>query len=160
MWDEKPLCYKHWREFDRFEISECEKCHWFDEAFGEWSDDDICYQCFDRERRGYPPTPVYDHGQVERQTHYLYILKLDGGQYYVGQTNDLESRLAEHKDGATRSTKGKHAKLVWYEKSHGNRDEINADEAELTRLANKSPRAIRRMVAEFQRPLKLLDLDT
>ena len=104
--------------------------------------------------------PVHIHAPIEYQTRYLYILKLDGGQFYVGQTNDLELRLAEHRDGLTKSTanRGK-PRLVWFERWVGNREELDDEEQILTRLAKEEPRAIRRMVAEWQRPLKLLELD-
>lgn len=154
---ERPLCYKHWKEFDRFEISEYERCHWFDELVGVSSEDDLCYECIDRERRGYPPRQVHNHAPVERQVRYLYILKLDGGQYYVGQTNELGLRLKEHQDGLTASTKGRHPRLVWFEKWIGNRDELNDEESELTRLCKQNPRAIRRMVTEWQKLFRLVD---
>ncbi|MEE8473438.1 MAG: GIY-YIG nuclease family protein [Dehalococcoidia bacterium] len=148
---EKPLCYEHWMEFDRYGIFECERCHRFDEQV---VNEDLCWDC-----SGGKEVPIHAHGPVDYQRHYLYILKLDGGEFYIGQTNDLEIRLKEHQDGRTRSTKGKHPKLVWFEKSQGNREELKEEEDDLTRLAKHSPRAIRRMVAEWQRPLRLVDLE-
>ena len=61
----KPLCFAHWRLFDRFEIEECERCHWFEDdvsVVAIMGLDDInglslCYECFDRRRRGFPPAP-------------------------------------------------------------------------------------------------------
>ena len=156
---DKPLCYECWKVFDRFEIFECEKCYWFDDIVGEWSDEDLCYECLDRDRRGYPPTPIYDHAPVEHQTRYLYILKLDGGKYYVGQTNDLELRLKEHQDGTTRSTRGKDPKLAWFEGWYGDRTGLNAEEDRLTKLAKGNARAIRRMITEWQRPFQLVDFN-
>ncbi|PZM86695.1 MAG: GIY-YIG nuclease family protein [candidate division SR1 bacterium] len=37
----------------------------------------------------------------------VYILLLGNGQYYVGSTNDLERRTAQHKAGKVIATKGK-----------------------------------------------------
>jgi putative endonuclease len=38
--------------------------------------------------------------------HYVYLLKsLDFDEYYIGSTNDLEKRLAEHNDGTSFHTK-------------------------------------------------------
>ncbi len=34
------------------------------------------------------------------QNFYVYILKCKDGSYYVGHTDDLEKRLAEHQSGA------------------------------------------------------------
>ncbi len=155
---EKPLCYGHWKDFDRFFISECNKCHWFGEDVGGASDEDLCYECYDRERRGFPPSPVYAHGPVQRRIRYLYVLKLDGGLFYVGQTNSLEMRSQEHSEGTVPSTQGKNPKLVWFEEWIGNRRGLNQAENALTRLAITNPRAIRVMVAAWQRPLRLIDL--
>ncbi len=156
---EKPLCYTHWKDFDRYFISECDRCHWFTEDVGCGSDEDLCYECFDRERRGLPLSPVYPHGPVQRRIRYLYVLKLNGGSFYVGQTNSLEMRLQEHSDGVVASTKGRNPKLVWFEKRIGDRRGLNQEEDALTRLAVRNPRAIRAMVAAWQRPLRLVDLD-
>ena len=71
----------------------------------------------------------------------------------------MEIRLKEHQDGKTRSTKGKHPKLVWFEKWTGNRDELKEEEDYLTKLVKQNPRAIRRMVAEWQKPFRLVDLE-
>jgi len=43
---DRPLCYPHWREFDRFEIFECERCHRVDAMVGVLSEDrDLCPDC-------------------------------------------------------------------------------------------------------------------
>ena len=54
------------------------------ELVGEFSEEDLCPYCY----RGLE-VPVAAHGPVEHRDRYLYILKLDGGQFYVGQTDDL-----------------------------------------------------------------------
>ena len=38
---------------------------------------------------------------------WVYILLLGNGQYYVGSTNDLERRIAQHKAWKVIATKGK-----------------------------------------------------
>ena len=155
---EKPLCYTHWKDFDRYFISECDTCHWFSEDVGDASDEDLCYECYDRERRGYPASPVYAHGPVQRRIRYLYILNLVGPSFYVGQTNSLDMRLQEHSEGEVPSTNGKNPKLVWFEEWIGDRRGLNQAEDALTRLAIRNPRAIRVKVAAWQRPLRLVDL--
>lgn len=37
------------------------------------------------------------------KTFYVYILKCSDGSYYTGVTNNLERRLAEHKEGQNKS---------------------------------------------------------
>jgi predicted GIY-YIG superfamily endonuclease len=155
---EKPLCWDHWKEFDRLLISECERCHWFDWNVGEVTEESLCFDCVGRERRGDAPVPMYAHGPVEIRVRYLYILKLAGGKWYVGQTNSLELRLKEHIDGMTPSTMGKEPKLVWYQKWGGQYDELIEEEDMLTRVALENPRAIARMVEEWQKLQRLVDL--
>ena len=154
---DSPLCWNHWKDFDNLLIFECEWCHWFDEHFGEDPDELLCFECIGREQRGMPPTPIYAHGPVERRVRFLYVLKLDGGKYYIGETNSLELRLGEHLDDTTISTRGKHPKLVYFEQWHGQTDELKAKEKELTRIAVDNPRVIRRMVEEWQKPYRLVD---
>ena len=36
---------------------------------------------------------------------YVYLLELSNGDIYVGHTNDLRARLAQHQNGLTQSTK-------------------------------------------------------
>ena len=154
---EKPLCWKHWKDFDALLIFECDQCHWFDELVGEFTDENLCYECVDRERHGFPPTPVYAHCPVERRVRFLYILKLDEGKYYIGQTNSLELRLSEHSDGTVRTTRGRHPKLVCFEKWVGRYDELIEEESEMTRIAVNNPRVIRHMVEEWQKSYRLVD---
>ncbi|GBR73403.1 hypothetical protein NO1_0792 [Candidatus Termititenax aidoneus] len=48
---------------------------------------------------------------------YMYILKCADGTYYVGSTNNLELRLAQHRsgNGANYTKKRLPVKLVYYE---------------------------------------------
>ena len=161
----KPLCYGHWKEFDRHFLHECEKCHRFFDSLdlailwdehlmvlmGEWHLCPDCNQGID--------VPAHPHAPVQHQTRYLYILKLDGGKHYVGKSNDLEIRLKEHQDGLTRSTAGKHPKLVWFERWEGSTKELDAEEDVLTEMANKQPRRLRRMIADWQAPIRLVELN-
>ncbi|HLF03662.1 MAG TPA: GIY-YIG nuclease family protein [Dehalococcoidia bacterium] len=157
---DKPLCYKHWQEFDRYQISECENCHRFDEMVGVLGgDQDLCWDCAGSRRGQGKEIPTHNHAPVEHQTRYLYILKLDGGTFYVGQTNDLEMRLKEHQDGSTSSTRGKHPELVWFRRVVGDREFVNEEEQRLTLLNKNNPRRIRRMVADWQRLIRLVSLE-
>ena len=42
---------------------------------------------------------------------FVYILLLNSGEYYVGQTREIHERLHEHRNNQNRSTKGKEPKL-------------------------------------------------
>lgn len=47
--------------------------------------------------------------------YYVYLLKLPNGDYYVGQTENIDLRLKKHLHGAVPSTaKFKSKELVWY----------------------------------------------
>lgn len=151
----------HWREFDRFELVECVQCHRFDVTVGEFVDDpddldepERCVDCVDGKH-----VRVHKHAPVKHQLRYLYILKLDSGKFYVGQTNDMEMRMKEHKEGLTKSTKGKNPQLCYFEDWFGDRKGLNECEDNMTKLAARNPRAIRRMVNHWQRPYRLLNFD-
>ena len=162
---EKPLCYPCWLTFDRFGILECDKCHWFDvvESVYDTAEhnhplrekyETLCNHCAHGRE-----VPVYAHGPVEYEIRYLYILKLDGGKYYVGQTNELELRLQEHRDGLTQSTKGRNPKLVFFEERKGNKEDLNERENVLTKANARNPRIIRRIVNDWQKLMRMVDIE-
>ena len=89
----------------------------------------------------------------------VHSLKLDGGKYYVGQTNDIELRVKEHQDGLTKSTVGKNPRLVFFEEHHGDREDLNEEEDTLTRLNSQNSRIIRRLVANWQRQFRVVHFE-
>ena len=184
---ERPLCHPHWKEWDAYELAECARCHWllapdFNEAFGfsglveERSDVGFhCDPCLaevlhpdewpwkggpDRERLGEVPV-VLAHAPLVRVLRYVYILKLDGGEMYVGQTPNLVIRMQEHRDGLAPSTKGKHPRLVYFETYEGEKARVTERENELTlrNLDGLGRRRLREMVENFQAPLRLVDFN-
>lgn len=47
--------------------------------------------------------------------HFVYILKLDDKDFYVGQTADLNARIIKHRKGDVPSTSHhKSVKVAWY----------------------------------------------
>ena len=87
---------------------------------------------------------------------YVYILRLAGGEFYVGHTRELRERLSEHKDGKTRSTKGKDPRLVWFTRL-SSREEATHLEAYLKEVNDRNEREIRRMVVQFKDLADALD---
>ena len=152
---EKPLCYPHWLEFDSFEIEECEKCHYFSDdhrSFDYEGDEPVlCWDCRDGKA-----VVVHDHAPIEIEWRDLYILELDGGDFYIGQTSDVEARLVEHKQGTTQSTKGRNPELVWFKEFRGNKWLVLEREKELTLLktTHSGRREIIEMILDWQRPLR------
>jgi len=48
--------------------------------------------------------------------YWVYVLELENGKYYVGQTNDLRRRLREHREGRSPFTRrNPMRKLVYWE---------------------------------------------
>jgi predicted GIY-YIG superfamily endonuclease len=87
---------------------------------------------------------------------FVYILKLDGGEFYAGHTRELRERLSEHRDGRTKSTAELNPKLVWFGML-ATREAAIAAEAELKKLVDSNPREVRRMVIDFQDLARELD---
>ena len=88
----------------------------------------------------------------------MYILNLDGGEYYVGQTRELHERLLEHRNNMSRGTKGRNPKLVWFTTA-STRDEAVGLERYLQQL-NSGPtgrREINRRVVQFKQWVDELD---
>lgn len=76
----------------------------------------------------------------------------------MGQTNDIELRLQEHRDGLTQSTAGKNPQLVFFEEYRGDKEKLNDEEGVLTQLIARNPRAIRRIVSDWRRLMKLVQM--
>ena len=100
----------------------------------------------------------WEAGDAEATEFYVYILKLDRGRFYAGQTRELRERLMEHRDGLTKSTAGQNPKLVWFS-TVPTREEAVTVEVELKRLCDKNPREVRRRVRRFQDLAQELDFD-
>ena len=178
---DKPLCYQHWQEWEAWGLEECSRCHYYfsDDEFIYYYDwDDIndayppmCDVCLDltlaedgkdRVWKGKEPErrPIIAHADIKRPIRYVYILKLYDGTFYIGQTNNLNIRFQEHKDGLQIQTKGKDPKMVYFEPFTGMRKSVDEREMELTILnsSSKGRRELRQIIEEFRAPLRLLDL--
>ena len=88
-------------------------------------------------------------GDRKADQFFVYILKLADGTFYAGQSRELRIRLTEHNDGLTKSTRGKKPVLVW-STIVKTRAQATSFEVALKKKIDKNPRAIRRMVMEFQ----------
>lgn len=179
---DKPLCYIHWRAWDSWELEECIRCHWFVQPLdfvGSFRPPeltleypDFCAQCTYLTlvqvgkvpvNPSHPPEDrsILSHASMRRDVRYVYILKLSDGTFYIGQTNDMVSRLEEHQDGDQPQTQGKDPRLVYYEPYEGERDSVNEREGKLIHLNQDGAgrRRLRQMIQRFRAPLRLLDLE-
>ena len=85
-----------------------------------------------------------------------YILQLDDGTYYVGQTNHLATRFIEHSlDTGAEATKGQRGKVVFFTHTH-DRASAKAVETRLQRTLERSPLAIEAIVREFESMIRLV----
>ena len=46
-------------------------------------------------------------GDADASEFYIYVLKLNDGTFYAGQTREIRERLMEHRDGTTKTTAGR-----------------------------------------------------
>ena len=46
---------------------------------------------------------------------YIYVLKSERDETYIGYTSDLRRRLSEHNSGSNRSTAGRVWRIIYYE---------------------------------------------
>ena len=154
------LCAEHYEDYSAKLIDQCPKCGRF-----KIIDYKYCTDCrFGRPVKNLPvPTQppinnnhisiehskVWEKSDKESTQFFVYILKLNNGKYYIGQSNDLRARLSEHRDGESPSTKGLNPKLEYFE-ILASRDSVERREAELKNIYDKNPRQIRRMLINFQ----------
>ena len=152
------LCYDHYDAYQERLVVECPGC-------GLYTDADLCLDC--KSARLAPSTSspkryrreqskAWEAGDAEAKVFYVYVLKLDDGSFYAGQTRELQERLMEHRDGRTKSTRDRDPKLVWFTIVES-RDEATKLEPFVKELCARDPREIRRWIVEFQSLVSLLD---
>jgi len=163
------LCSEHYEDEQADLIDQCPKCGRF-----KIIDYKLCSDCrFGRTvTKPAPKTQVpikknkisiehskaWEKADKEFTKFFVYILKLDNGKFYIGQSNDLRSRISEHRDGGCPSTKGLNPKLHYFE-ILPNRNSAEHREAELKGIYDKNPRQIRRMLIDFSDLVKELNLE-
>ena len=166
-----PLCRRHYNEAQRGTITKCSKCVNFKPARFLLCDGCLVggssratsrqEQNLDRPSvtknamEGSPPWELSDRNAAY---FYTYILRLDDGEYYIGQTRELSLRLSEHRDGKVSTTRGKYPELVWFTEL-SSREEATKLEAELKQIRERDERSIRRIIVRFQSLVRELAKD-
>lgn len=167
------LCGIHYKGFQENKVDECPGCN-----RAKDSQYDLCRDCYNslptqhyRNGNGngrvrsaaasykwYKKeySPAWEKGDAAASEFFVYILKLEGGSFYAGQTRELRERLSEHRDGNTMSTAGKNPKLVWFA-AFPSRDAATSMEVDLKKLIDTNPREIRRLVVRFRDFIRELD---
>ncbi len=161
-------CYDHYLDLQEGLIDECPGC-------GQAKDVQyqVCLECYHNPPVKPPsakPTPpslyrstyqpehsdAWDKGDSTAAEFFVYILKLDGGKFYAGQTRELRERLSEHRDGRVQSTASRNPQLVWFVVL-STREAVTTAEVELKELIDANPREIRRMIIKFRDLVRELD---
>ena len=153
-------CYEHYQAYLKDEIDDCPGC-----GLAKSAKYRTCLDCRPTESsRSEKPKKTYrrEHsdawkaGDSEADEFYVYILKIDDGSFYAGQTREIRERLMEHRDGTTKSTAGRNPKLVWFS-TVSTREQATGLEVQLKKLCDRNPREIRRWVRRFQDLVEELD---
>jgi len=153
------LCGEHYEDLRDGLIDRCPKC-------GRYKDStyDLCLDCYYGRRAApwNPPATIAPPNRPHGLEHsdawkkgdrgagefFVYVLKLDNGDFYVGHTRELRERLSEHKDQKVSSTAGRKPKLQYFEVL-STREAAELREAELKRVKDSNTRQIRRMIIAF-----------
>ena len=148
------LCYKHWKSMQDGLIDQCPRCgiHYKETAYY------LCDQCFSQENPIIFKKLVFQTLIRSNKRFFIYILKLENGAFYIGQTDSLRERLSEHRDGKTKSTANRNPKLQYFEVLL-TREDAEAREKELKKTLRFNPRKIRSMIIVFQDNVSALDFD-
>ncbi len=153
-------CYDHYQAFQNGDVDDCPGC-----GRGKSSSYSACLDCRPTEpakptksRKTYrrEHSDAWEAKDAEADEFYVYVLKLDDGSFYAGQTRELRERLMEHRDGTTRSTAGRSPKLVWFS-TVSTRVQATVLEVQLKKLCDRNPREIRRWVRRFRDLVEELD---
>ncbi len=88
---------------------------------------------------------------------FVYILRFEDGDFYVGQTRELNERMLEHRYNTTVSTSGKNPKLQYFE-ILPSRQSAMIREHEIKALIKNNRREIYRMINSFRDLISKVDL--
>ena len=154
------LCPDHYKAYQDGQVDKCPDC-------GRYKDTEYakCLDCrsdrppastksSQRYRREY--SEIWEAGDAEATIFYVYVLKLNDGSFYAGQTREIRERLMEHRDGSTKSTANRDPKLVWFTVVH-TRDEATRLEIMVKKMCDQNPREIRRWIVDLRDIVEELD---
>jgi len=151
------VCGDHYPDFADSLIDKCPGC-----GKGKFAQYDVCYGCYKLGKGAAKPEDWSESHWAPRDGEttrfYVYILKLEGGEFYVGQSRELKERMLEYQHGRVVSTRGRTPKLVYFETSTS-RTKVLEIEREWKTVAKKNPREMRRWIVDFREHLNLLDFD-
>ena len=157
------LCRDHYTGYEAGAIDQCPAC-------GRYKDInyDVCRDCYQQTASAWDPKRGNAGQQGNRgfradsdaNRFFVYVLLMNNGEYYIGQTREIHERLHEHRNGMSHQTRGREPKLQWFT-TVATRKEAADLEAELQQL-NSNPagrREINRWVVNFKKLVDELDYD-
>tara|TARA_R100000808_G_C2073969_1_gene100348 strand:- start:32 stop:601 length:570 start_codon:yes stop_codon:yes gene_type:complete len=165
---EHLFCLEHFYDAEDGFLRQCNSCDSFIDVLY-----DVCLDCKSNAKKvsskSSKPTPrnkyqqesnpAWDKADKEVSTFFVYILRLNDGTYYAGQTNNLRRRMYQHKErNTTKSTKDKQGKLMWFAPMP-TRDSATKQEVELKKLIDKNPSAIDERIIAFRDLIKEVDME-
>ena len=86
------------------------------------------------------------HRDSVKMKPFVYILKIDKGQYYIGSTSDLQRRLSEHKLGIKSGTRYSKTIELMFSQEFETVSIARKTESKLNRFKNKN--IIEKIIAE------------
>ena len=84
----------------------------------------------------------HDTGPTRTASRYVYLLTLDGGDFYMGLTDDLERQIRQHHEGEFPSTAGRNPQLVWSEQWVGDESKLQSRMDRLAKMYSENPNAM------------------
>ncbi len=157
------LCLNHYTRAQAGNIDKCPSCGRYKDA-----EYDVCLACYRHTASAWATTRAQTAERGNREfsadrdadRFFVYVLLLNDGTYYPGQTREILERLHEHRNNQTLSTRGKQPKLQWFTTVPTRREAIDL-EAKLQQL-NSSPagrRQIGRLIIDFKKLVDELDYE-
>ena len=64
---------------------------------------------------------------VVMKFYYVYVLRNENGNYYIGFSSDLKTRIKDHQRGHTRTTKNHVYQLIYYEAYRNKADALGRE---------------------------------
>ena len=163
------LCAEHFEDYRDYLIDRCPTCGRFKDAMYE-----LCLDCANKRTftQWKPPVKIptmhrrysiehskaWEKADKQKDRFFVYACKLDGGEFYIGQTGELRERMSEHRDEPKSPIYGRNPKLQYFE-ILPNRKAAESREVELKRIRDSNPRQLRRMILAFKDLIRELDVE-
>ena len=97
-------------------------------------------------------TFIINFYQQLNMPYYVYLLKsLKDGNYYIGQTNNIQKRLKEHNNGKVRSTKNRVPFILVGYEIYKTRNEARWREYELKHWPRRKSKFIKKLVEKYEK---------